>query len=293
MMQGMIADEPGALVVAVSGGIDSVVLLDLLSSHEQPLIVAHVNHGIRTDSNEDEAFVRLLAEKRGAPFISTRLGLGAEASEETARHARYAWLETVREQAGARAIATAHHEDDILETICINIARGTGWRGLCSLRETNDRVRPLLAWSKADIVAYALKHDLEWREDSTNESLRYLRNRVRHMVIPRLTPQHRHTLRGLYDAQLKLRLGIDTEGSRVCDTFCEDGRLARYPLIMSPDDVGVELLRVWLGEPLERARMRDLLLFAKTARSGAKWSLDKGRFVKATARGLIVLTSLD
>lgn len=290
MMQGMIAEESGLLIVAVSGGVDSAVLLDLLVASKSSLIVAHANHGIRSDSDEDEAFVRRLAETHGVPFVSVRLGLGPDASEEAARQARYAWLEAVQEQFSAVAVVTAHHEDDILETICINISRGTGWRGLCSLRETTYRKRPLLAWSKADVIAYALDHDLEWREDSTNDSPRYLRNRIRHGVIPRLTTLQRRSLRSLYDSQLGLRARIDTEGRQLCDLFSEDGRLMRHPLIMSSDPVSMELLRVWLGESLERARLRDLLLFAKTARSGAKWSLDKRRFVEATPRHLIVLT---
>lgn len=286
----MITEESGLLVVAVSGGIDSVVLLDTLVAQGASLIVAHVNHGIRDDSDADELWVRQLADNYGVPFVSIRLELGSGVNEETARHARYAWLETVQEQAGAVAVATAHHEDDILETICINLSRGTGWRGLCSLRETKTRKRPLLNWSKADIVTYALEHGLQWREDSTNESLRYFRNRVRHAVIPRFTAPQRRALRSLYDSQRQLRIHIETENTRLSDMFCKDTQLLRYPLIMSSDSVAIELLRTWLGAPLEQARLRDLLLFAKTARSGAKWSLDGNRFVTATARRLIVLT---
>lgn len=292
-MQGMIIEEQEPHIVAVSGGVDSVVLLDMLMTQRVPLIVAHVNHGIRSDSDEDEIFVKQLAAEYGVTCVSTRLALGPHASEETARHARYAWLELMRAEQGACAIVTAHHEDDVLETICINLTRGTGWRGLCSLRETTARKRPLLGWSKVQIINYAIEHDLAWREDSTNESLRYLRNRIRNMVIPRLSAAERQKLRDLYDSQLILRTSIDTEAKRLCDLYCEDSRLSRHALIMSSDAVGIELLRTWLGESLEQARLRDLLLFAKTARNGAKWSLDKRRFVQATSNRLIVLTSSD
>lgn len=293
MMQGMITEEHEPYIVAVSGGVDSVVLLDMLMTQQVPLIVAHVNHGIRDDSHEDEAFVRRLADDYGVECVATRLALDASASEETARHARYAWLESMRVKHGACAIVTAHHEDDVLETICINLTRGTGWRGLCSLRETTHRKRPLLGWSKAQIINYALDRDLAWREDSTNESPRYLRNRIRSMGIQRLSVAERRKLRDLYDSQVILRANIDTEAMRLCQLFCEDSRLSRYPVIMSSDEVGMELLRTWLGESLEQARLRNLLLFTKTARNGAKWSLDKRRFVQTTSNQLIVLTSPD
>jgi tRNA(Ile)-lysidine synthetase-like protein len=293
MMQGMTAPVQTPLLVAVSGGIDSVVMLDVLAQKNTPLIVAHVDHGIRVDSHEDEALVRSLAERYGFPFLSIKLKLGPAVSEDAARQARYAWLEQMRQQYQALAIATAHHQDDVLETIIINLTRGTGWRGLCSLRETPLRHRPLLAWSKAAIIDYALSHGLEWREDSTNESFRYLRNRIRNLVTPRLAPAQRQQLLALQSAQLKLREDIDTELSRLAELYHVDGALECYPLIMCPDSVACELLRSWLGEPLEQQRMRDLLLFSKTAREGAKWSLDGKRFVVMKKHRLIVQSPRD
>ncbi len=106
-------------IVAVSGGIDSIVLLDVLVKSGAELVVAHVDHGIRADSHEDESFVHRLADKYGLPFVSTRLALGSRASEDLARRERYKWLETVRAQYSAKAIVTAHHQDDVLETIVI------------------------------------------------------------------------------------------------------------------------------------------------------------------------------
>lgn len=293
-MQGMTTGETETLIVAVSGGVDSVVMLHkLATSDKRRLVVAHVDHGIRDDSAEDETFVGKLADTYGLEFVSTKLRLGPKSSEERARHARFTWLETVREQYGAEAIATAHHQDDILETIIINLTRGTGWRGLCSLRETPRRSRPLLGLSKAEIVEYALAHDLEWREDSTNESLRYMRNRIRHLVVPRLSPDDRRRLLDLYASQLKLRREIDSELQRLGERFITAGGIDRHALIMADESVATELLYRWLGEPLERSRFRDLLLFAKTARAGSKWSLDGQRFVLANVRALIVSPSRD
>lgn len=292
-MQGM-TKEISPLIVAVSGGIDSVVMLDMLAgTASRPLVVAHVEHGIRPDSAEDEKFVRLLAEKYRLEFVSVQLALGPDASEDAARRARYAWLETIKERYKAGAIATAHHQDDVLETIVINLTRGTGWRGLCSLRETADRHRPLLHMSKAEIVAYAIAHNLDWREDSTNESFRYLRNRIRSMVIPRLDPVVRKKLLDIYASQLLLRQEIDTEVTELHERYAKDGAINRHVLVMSSGGVAIELLRGWLNIPLERTRYRDLLLFAKTARPGAKWSLDSRRYVLAKARSLIVSSPRD
>lgn len=284
----MKAQAKTLLVVAVSGGIDSVALLDILRRQTTSLIVAHVEHGIRDDTHEDEALVRRLAEAYGLPYVSTKLSLGARASEDLARQARYEWLETVRAEHGASAIATAHHQDDVLETIYLNIVRGTGWRGLCSLRQTPTRVRPLLSWSKQRIVEYAIERGLEWREDSTNDDLRYLRNRIRHGIMPRLTATHRQQLFGLYEKQVTLRDQLETECEKVTTDFTFKGGLRRYELIMVPDTVAYELLREWLGCSLEQSRLRDLLLFAKTAREGAKWSLDSERFITIKEQRLIV-----
>lgn len=292
-MQGMIEGDR-TLILAVSGGVDSVVMLDkLATSWRGRLVVAHVNHGIRVDSDEDEVFVASLAKKYGLEFTSTRLNLGPGTSEDAARRARFAWLDEVRVRHAASAIATAHHSDDVLETIVINLTRGTGWRGLCSLRETEHRHRPLLALSKAEIVAYAIERSLEWREDSTNESLQYLRNRIRNIVIPRLDAGARGRLLDLYRSQLTLRDEVDAELATLQGSYVADGMIDRHVLTMVDEAVAIELLRAWLCEPLEMTRFRDLLFFAKTARPGAKWSLDGTRFVLAKYRGLIVSPSRD
>src|SRR5579884_3654782 len=109
--------EPGAYVVAVSGGVDSVVLLDLLTkNHNLKLTVAHFDHGKRKDSASDRHFVQKLAEKHGLSFVYAEGRLGLGASEAAARKARYKFLQQVRESAEARAVVTAHHQDDLLET---------------------------------------------------------------------------------------------------------------------------------------------------------------------------------
>ncbi|MBL8032022.1 MAG: tRNA lysidine(34) synthetase TilS, partial [Candidatus Doudnabacteria bacterium] len=203
----------GKYVVAVSGGVDSVVLLHLLAQgatksqsnpkthatyHLPPttyqLIVAHFDHGIRPDSDADRQFVQELAAACGLPFVYERAELGAGASEAVARNARYDFLRRVKDEHQAEAIVTAHHQDDVLETIIINWLRGTKSRGLSSLRSTPEIRRPLLGWSKQQIRAYAHLHTLQWREDSTNEDETYLRNYVRRQIIPKISAKMREQL---------------------------------------------------------------------------------------------------
>lgn len=179
-------------MVAVSGGVDSVALLDMLAGQKNlELIIAHFDHGIREDSAEDALFVKGLAAKYGLVFVDGRGELGAEASEETGRLARYGFLENVKKDHGATAIVTAHHQDDLIETAVINTLRGTKRRGLVSLRSTEQVKRPLLGMTKKQIVAYAKVKKLTWREDSTNKSDDYLRNRVRKLIKSSLNSKKR------------------------------------------------------------------------------------------------------
>lgn len=275
-------------IAAISGGVDSVVLLDLLAAQSLDVVVAHVDHGIRPESADDEAFVRSLAERHGMQYVSVQLNLRADASEELARDERYRWLEEQRLALSAESIVTAHHQDDVLETMIINLQRGTGWRGLCSLRSRPGRTRPMLEWNKAQVVAYALDHGLTWREDSTNDTPQYLRNRIRSQVIPRLTAAQRRKLIALYHDQLRLSDEIEYEVLAQRNRFVRDGVLQRYETTMVDEAVAHEVMRSWLGESLERRRFSELLLFLKVAKPGRRWSVDADRFVLAKPSGLIV-----
>lgn len=173
-------------ILAVSGGIDSVVMLDFCCQfypHED-LIVAHLDHGIRDNSHEDLEFVRRLAGEYNVEFVSKRVQLGENASEALARDYRYDFLHSLASKYHAE-IFTAHHLDDLAETITINLIRGTGWRGLAVLDAPGTR-RPFLETEffyepldKAAIIEYAAKRGLRFREDPTNADQKYLRNRVR------------------------------------------------------------------------------------------------------------------
>ena len=165
-------------LLAISGGVDSACLLDMLKNDPE-VIVAHFNHGTRPSSKDDEEFVKNLAKKYDKKFIVGRAELGENTSEEKARNARYDFLRKVAKENQAE-IYTAHHLDDLVETIAINLLRGTGWRGLVPL-DADGIVRPLIEknYDKKKLLRYAAENDLSFREDPTNHEDNYLRNRLR------------------------------------------------------------------------------------------------------------------
>lgn len=276
------------LIVAVSGGVDSVVLLDMLArAGNFELVVAHFNHGIRTDSAADARFVKALAEKYDKEFVSKRGALGANASEEQARKARYDFL--FAEAAGRGAvIVTAHHLDDVIETIAINTIRGTGWRGLAVL-ERLGVVRPLLERTKDEIYDYALAHRLEWVEDSTNASSKYLRNRVRRRTRSFLIAK-KLQLQQLRNKQCELKKQIDQEIARVLPSPV----YSRYFFTTIEPLVAYELLRAAVvqktGTGPTRPQLGRALLAIKTAKPGAAHDLGGGMRLVFTLRTFVVET---
>lgn len=192
------------LLLAISGGLDSRVLLDLFlrtqSEWDWQLLIGHVQHQLRGDEAEgDETFVAELARSHGLPFYCKRLTVQTFAQEkklslETARRElRYKALAEMCAECGATVIVTAHTQDDQAETILAHILRGSGLRGLRGMQarsvisETKfDVLRPLLSFPRPAILAYAQARALKWREDSSNTDVRFRRNRVRHELLPLL-----------------------------------------------------------------------------------------------------------
>src|SRR5437868_2321087 len=143
---------PGRYVLAVSGGVDSMVLLDLLAKQtELELIVAHFNHGIRPDSAKDEELVAKVAKRLKRSFEAGQGKLSGHTSEEKARDARYKFLKAVTSKYSAVAIVTAHHQDDMIETVILNLLRGTGYRGFTAISNNDEVIRPLLGYAKKEI----------------------------------------------------------------------------------------------------------------------------------------------
>jgi len=265
-------------VVAVSGGVDSVALLDMLShvgGHE--IIVAHFDHGIREDSADDAAFVGKLAQQYGYVFETVREELGKSASEELARDRRYAFLRQVAKKHHAR-IVTAHHADDVVETIAINLHRGTGWRGVAVL--DSDIVRPLLATSKATLLEYAKQHNLEWHQDSTNASDAYLRNRLRGAVAS-LDDVKKADLLARREQQIIHKQQIDTEVAQLIGLGPD---YSRYFFTHIPNQVAVECLRGLVDAQLTRPQLERALLAIKTAQPKSVYHAGAGLAFDFTTR---------
>lgn len=265
-------------VVAVSGGVDSVALLDMMvKSSKRPVVVAHFDHGIRADSSKDADLVQGLATLYGVPFESRREELGPGAGEALARERRYTFLREVAQKHDAQ-IVTAHHADDVIETIAINLHRGTGWRGLAVL--DSDILRPLLSVSKDDLRAYAKKHHLPWREDTTNTDLAYLRNRIRPHARA-LPDDHKKQLHSLSVRQKELKRHIEAE---VRELVGEGPLFGRYFISHMPKKLAVECLRVMTNGALTRPQIERFLLAIKTALPGTTYQAGSGVIVHFTAR---------
>ena len=184
--------KTGKLLIAISGGLDSVVLVNLCHQLNLNIALAHCNFNLRgAESDGDEDLVMQLAEKLDLEVFVESFDTVAYAQEHklniqlAARELRYNWFQELSDYFNFDFILTAHHADDNLETFLINLSRGTGLDGLTGIPEINDNiVRLLLPFSRQDLEAFAIENKLKWRDDSSNASKKYVRNKLRHDVIP-------------------------------------------------------------------------------------------------------------
>lgn len=205
----------GRVLVACSGGLDSMVLTHLLHGMQLDMGLAHCNFGLRgMESDDDATFVEAIAEKLDVPVYIQRFETKQFAKDRgistqmAARELRYAWFEEIRTDFKYDHVVTAHHLDDSLETVFINLSRGTGLRGLLGVPERNEAVvRPLLPFTRDALFQFAKAEAIHWREDSSNSEKTYLRNQVRHEVVPPFKELHeqwdanfRSTLKHLKDS---------------------------------------------------------------------------------------------
>lgn len=197
------------VLVAVSGGVDSVVLASMCYSLKLNFSIAHCNFRLRgLQSDKDEAFVRNLGKGFDtAVYVEHFDTIGYAQTNNlsvqmAAREIRYNWFEELREETESDFVLTAHHSDDNLETFLINVLRGTGLQGLCGIPQRNGKVlRPMLFVSRREIETYAQQNQIQWREDHTNASNKYLRNKLRLDVIPILKEQSPQLLESLDQTQ--------------------------------------------------------------------------------------------
>ena len=309
-LAGVSPDAP--VLLAFSGGVDSMALLDMLQKEQAPgasILLAHVNHGIRgEEALRDRAFCERVAKDRGLEIaildvdVPTLAKEKGQSLEEAAREVRYAFFADLMRERNIPLLLTAHHADDHLETVLFRIARGTGPSGLSGILPirpfaTGHLVRPLLGFSKAEILTYCQERGLDFVTDSTNADKSYARNRIRADAVPALT--------SLYDdvAHRAVRMSADLWED---DAFlCE---VAEALLAKSTATSGVSIkalrdahpairrraLQFWFererGATLETVHLQALTYLLLNGDTTARVALPTGASAYCTARGRLALT---
>lgn len=246
------------------------------------IIVAHIDHGTRKSSAEDANFVRQKCQELGVKFYETKLELGEGVSEELARKKRYEFLKTIQEKEGG-TLCTAHHLDDVLESIAINLIRGTGWRGLTPFYG-DELVRPFIIskmW-KRGVLKFAGRHAVHYRQDPTNHETNYLRNRVREKMAE-LDERARVDIIELFEKQNELRNKIEKLVTELAKQTVMGKNFHKKELFLTADEkVAIEVLReicLMHGYSLTRKQLGDFLLAIRTYAPHKKFNLPKNHFV--------------
>lgn len=291
----------GRILVACSAGIDSTVLLDALEGLGHKLAVGHVNHGLRGEGSEaDERFLRGLAEARGVPFFAERVepeSLRRDRSsrerptlQEAARRLRYDALERLAGAAEAAWIATAHTADDQAETLLLRLLRGAGPDALTGIPERAGAViRPLLHTQRADVERHAARRGLVWREDPSNRSPAYTRNRVRRLIRQLeadFNPKFSRALGDLAEAQRRDRAWL--EGLVAREAASRFSNLGGILVIEAkdwnalPDALALRLAREALhrsgaGRDVTRVHLERVVKYLREGRTGTAIELPGGR----------------
>jgi len=220
------------ILLAVSGGIDSVVMVELMQQMQQKFGIAHCNFQLRGEESDGDAlFVKKLAEKYQVPYFEISFDTEKSAKEPggsiqmAARTLRYDWLEKIRKENGFHVIATAHHQNDLMETMLYNLTKGTGIAGVHGILPKNGYlVRPMLCLTKEEIVDFAAKENLTCREDASNASTKYARNKIRHKVVPilkELNPKVENTFfenaQRLRETELVYQWGVEQQRKKLLE----------------------------------------------------------------------------
>lgn len=287
-----VGGEPARLLVAVSGGRDSMTLLHLLRFHarELPLAltVAHLDHAMREESADDARWLRGVCAAWELPMVEARLSRPARGETE-ARSARYAFLRRAAREAKATFVVTAHHADDQAETVLFRVLRGTGLAGLAGIpgRSRSGLLRPLLPFWREEIDAYAAAARLGWREDATNRSPGAARNRIRLELLPlverEVAPGARRNLVALAGLAAEAEAAIEREVARAMaeavreegeETVLARGKVREYDSAIASRIVRNSLRR--FGVVPGRTGTRRALQFISQAPSGRELELPEG-----------------
>lgn len=298
------------ILVALSGGLDSVVLLHLLRFRvphlERSLVAAHFDHRMRADSARDAEWVAGLCRAWEVPLVQAAAEEPLR-SEAEARSARYRFLRATARRRDISGVATGHHADDQAETVLFRIIRGTGIAGLAGIPERRGvLIRPLLPYPRTELARYAADCHLRWRDDPTNRLLRYARNRLRHEVLPRIeaiSPGVAAALNRLSEDAREVEEAWDgvldrLEAESMLDQAESWIELARLTLLSYHPALRARLLRRLmrrLGSQADRAGTRLALEFISSGASGARIQVtgglelarefDRIRIVRPAARG--------
>lgn len=205
--------KPAKLLLAVSGGVDSVVMAHLCKKASLDFCIAHCNFKLRgKESDQDEKFVKELAASLKVEIYTQAFATEKYAKENklstqvAARNLRYAWFYELLAEHELDYVLTAHHANDSLETMLINLSRGTGLKGFTGIPENNNKiVRPLLPFSRQNLEGFAKENSINWRHDKTNDTDDYLRNKIRHQVVPALAEGNPQLLQVVQKTQANLK----------------------------------------------------------------------------------------
>ncbi len=290
------------LLIAISGGLDSVVLFHLLHQLNYNISLAHCNFKLRDkESDLDEEFVRNISQKTSNQIFTKTFNTSTFAKKNkistqiAARALRYNWFQEVLHEHNFDFVLTAHHADDNLETFLINLTRGSGLEGFIGIPAQNGTiVRLLLPFSRADILRYAQENNLTWREDASNASTKYTRNKIRHQVIPVLKEinpsilsSFEKTISNLQESQQIIKDRIETISKEVTE---EKNNLIRIDIgkikqLSNPKAYLFELLKAY--QFTEWTDVYNLL----TAQSGKQVFSKTHRLLKD--RGFLILSEID
>lgn len=285
---------PGSkILIAVSGGVDSVALLSLLSAladqYRWKLSVAHYNHGMRPDASIDAMLVGSLADQYGHPFYMGKYEY-SDFSEAALRKSRYDFLELIRRDTGYDYVVTAHHNNDFLETAIFNTIRGADREGMVALKSRRGNIiRPLLVFSKSELIVYANLLKLPYREDGSNNDVGYSRNFVRNILLPHASVKYKNfhhnmnrRLANLTDVNIKINAGLSRLADQMVDYEDEssiqlDGQqFANLPAVVQKSLLVFLIKRLQPSHSLSRTNIAKAVKFVETSSSGSKMPLPGG-----------------
>ena len=263
------------IIVGVSGGPDSMCLLNVLYNLNYNIVVAHINHLIRIDADDDENFVKKFCNNKNIPIYIRRINVKYKAAtekiglEEAGRKARYEFYEEVLKSENAAKIATAHNKNDVAETVIMNILRGSGVNGLRSmevLRE-NKYIKPLITIERKEIEEYCEKNKLEPRIDSTNKDNTYTRNKIRNIVIPYIKKEFNQNI-----VQTLSRMA-DIVGTEI-DYLEKQTKIVYSKLLIEQNKTKI-ILELEMFNELDLAIKRRIILYAIEKLFGTKLGIEK------------------